>query len=220
MTRSVALAALFLVLSMLMPPALAFAGQQRAHESARPHEPARSPESGGHHPAARPQPDAAARPQPHAPTTAPTMPGLSSAQVLSGPLPMFPAPPASPFRAAPSTYLRHKKVSPFLRPRPSIVIGGFAVGGDAPSETPPPAGRADTPTIETPVVAQPPEAQPPDRQPPRAQAPDAAPSAAPAALAPVTLYVIPGCYAGDRPPVDGILPAGCDVAKMRTVRIR
>jgi hypothetical protein len=203
MTPSAARLTVLLVLGMLAPPALAFAGQQHPHESAR------STESGGHH--------HIAQPQPHAQVAAPTMPGLSSAQVLSGPLPMFPAPPASPFSAAPSTYLPHRGISPFLRPRPSIVIGGLAFGGDAPSETTPPtAGRADTPTIETPVAAQPPEAQPPDIQPPGAPAP----SAAPTALTPVTLYVIPGCYAGDRLPVDGILSAGCDVARIRTVRIR
>ena len=33
---------------------------------------------------------------------------------------------------------------------------------------------------------------------------------------PKTFYVIPGCYAGDRPP-RGKLPAGCDRAKVRTV---
>ena len=32
---------------------------------------------------------------------------------------------------------------------------------------------------------------------------------------PKTFYVIPGCYAGDRPPRLEWLPAGCDMSKMR-----
>ncbi len=32
-----------------------------------------------------------------------------------------------------------------------------------------------------------------------------------------TFYVIPGCYAGDRPPEVRALPAGCDLARLRTV---
>ena len=199
--------ALLLALSVLVPAAFASAGQEHPHESAR------SAEPGGHH--------GAASPHPHARAATPTMPGLSSAQVLSGPLPMFPAPPTSPFSAAPSTYAPHNGVSPFLQLRPSIVIGGYAFGPDTPSEpTTAMAGRADAPRIDPPVAAQPPDAQPPpDRQPPGAPPPDVPPSVAPN-LAPVTLYVISGCYAGDRPPADGMLPAGCDVSKMRTIRIR
>jgi hypothetical protein len=33
-----------------------------------------------------------------------------------------------------------------------------------------------------------------------------------------TLYVIPGCYIGNRPPREGAVPRGCDVAKARTVK--
>jgi hypothetical protein len=46
---------------------------------------------------------------------------------------------------------------------------------------------------------------------------EAAPSAAPRPAAPRTLYVIPRCYAGDRPPVASQLPAGCQVADVRTI---
>lgn len=38
-----------------------------------------------------------------------------------------------------------------------------------------------------------------------------------AAAAPRTFYVIPGCYAGDRPPRAARLPAKCDVAQVRTI---
>lgn len=34
---------------------------------------------------------------------------------------------------------------------------------------------------------------------------------------PKIFYVIPGCYAGDRPPALEWLPAGCDISKMRVV---
>ena len=41
---------------------------------------------------------------------------------------------------------------------------------------------------------------------------------APPARPPQTLYMIAGCYAGNRPPVAANLPSGCDVAKVRVIR--
>jgi hypothetical protein len=35
--------------------------------------------------------------------------------------------------------------------------------------------------------------------------------------APVTLYVIPGCYAGNVRPEQAALPKGCDAAKVKTI---
>jgi hypothetical protein len=35
---------------------------------------------------------------------------------------------------------------------------------------------------------------------------------------PQTLYVIAGCYAGNRPPVAANLPSGCDISKARVIR--
>jgi hypothetical protein len=35
---------------------------------------------------------------------------------------------------------------------------------------------------------------------------------------PQTMYAIPGCYAGNRPPVAANLPSGCDIAKVRVIR--
>jgi hypothetical protein len=32
-----------------------------------------------------------------------------------------------------------------------------------------------------------------------------------------TIYVIPGCYLGNRPPRDVSLPPGCDIKRARTV---
>jgi hypothetical protein len=46
------------------------------------------------------------------------------------------------------------------------------------------------------------------------------PSAPPTPISPgkpKTFYVIPGCYAGDRPPALEWLPRGCDTSKMRIV---
>jgi hypothetical protein len=34
---------------------------------------------------------------------------------------------------------------------------------------------------------------------------------------PKTFYVIPGCYAGDKPPEPGWLPSGCDISKLRAI---
>jgi hypothetical protein len=44
----------------------------------------------------------------------------------------------------------------------------------------------------------------------------APPKTAVVAARPKTFYVIPGCYAGDRPP-EGTLPAGCDLRKIRKI---
>jgi hypothetical protein len=45
----------------------------------------------------------------------------------------------------------------------------------------------------------------------------AAPSAPAAPGPPKTFYVIPRCYAGDRPPEANALPRGCDIANVRAV---
>jgi hypothetical protein len=45
----------------------------------------------------------------------------------------------------------------------------------------------------------------------------AVPPASPAAGTPKTFYVIPNCYAGDRPPLPSALPRGCDIAHLRTI---
>jgi len=35
---------------------------------------------------------------------------------------------------------------------------------------------------------------------------------------PETMYAIPGCYGGNKPPVAATLPPGCDIAKVRVIR--
>jgi len=48
-----------------------------------------------------------------------------------------------------------------------------------------------------------------------------APPLAPArtGAAPSTFYVIPGCYAGDRPPERDDLPSGCEIDELRSLEI-
>jgi len=50
-----------------------------------------------------------------------------------------------------------------------------------------------------------------------ARLPAPPPQAAIPPPAPKTLYVIPGCYAGDRPPKGAPLPRGCDPSKVRVI---
>jgi hypothetical protein len=57
---------------------------------------------------------------------------------------------------------------------------------------------------------------------PGAQTPSSPPAPAPpvppsAPGTPKTFYVIPRCYAGDKPPERDALPPGCDVARLRTI---
>lgn len=47
---------------------------------------------------------------------------------------------------------------------------------------------------------------------------DAASPAPPGAARRMSLYVIPGCYAGNVPPTVATLPAGCDAAEVREIR--
>jgi hypothetical protein len=54
-------------------------------------------------------------------------------------------------------------------------------------------------------------------EPPRETTPAAPPSPPPLPGKPKTFYVIPGCYAGDRPPQPDRLPKGCDRSRMRVI---
>jgi PEGA domain len=46
------------------------------------------------------------------------------------------------------------------------------------------------------------------------------PDGAEAPRGPQTIYVIRGCYAGNRPPTESALPRGCDIANLRTITPR
>lgn len=259
MRRYVARLAIAAVCSLSVSAALASPGPQHPRRGS-----ARPSESAGHH-AARPAPDA---------TPAPAMPGPTAAQVLSGPLPMFPLPPTSLFNSAPSTYTPRRGTPPFNRLQVSSDFGGFAIGAYGPSDsTPPsasaPAARAPGPreigtllldvepatarvyvddvdqgvvsdfrrtglmllagphrielraagyeslTIDVTIVADVPTRYRGNL--PATRAPMAGPEPP---RRPDTFYIIPGCYAGNRPPIAERLPSGCDIAKMRTEVIR
>jgi hypothetical protein len=112
------------------------------------------------------------------------------------------------FLAGPHTY----------RPRrdafPSVVPFGFYPGPAVPEVvfvervTPPVVvERTKVVYVEKPV----------EREPAVTSEPPAAP---PRIVAPKTLYVIPRCYAGDKPPAARDLPAGCDIRDMRIIPAR
>jgi hypothetical protein len=50
--------------------------------------------------------------------------------------------------------------------------------------------------------------------------PQTAPAPVTLPHAPDTYYVIPGCYMGNHPPNKERLPAGCDIAKLKTTQVR
>ncbi len=75
-------------------------------------------------------------------------------------------------------------------------------------------------TTAAPAAAPPPAPELPRAAPPAEPVPVAEPPRIVAAHGPDTFYVIPGCYAGNRPPIRERLPKGCDLEKMRTTPIR
>ena len=130
-----------------------------------------------------------------------------------------PPAPISPFAATPETYAPHYDRPVGLHHGRGLGLGvpvynnpiGF--GFYAPetlAPAPPAPDKVTPPAPEPPKVPEPPKAAAPVPEPP------------PIAVAhgPDTFYVIPGCYAGNRPPIPERLPKGCDIARMRTVPIR
>ncbi len=112
--------------------------------------------------------------------------------------------PTSPFTAGPQTYApRYDLPSTVRRPDGSSYFAPTFLGPindtDVPADFVQP-GRAPEPSrlISTTV------------EPPRVVA----------SRGPDTFYVIPGCYAGNRPPDPQRLPKGCEIAKLRTTPIR
>ncbi len=71
------------------------------------------------------------------------------------------------------------------------------------------ASGYETLTIDVNIVAGQPTRYHGDLPAERRPAADAVPPRAPG-----TMFVIPGCYAGDRPPRESALPRGCDIARM------
>ena len=114
------------------------------------------------------------------------------------------------FRAAPTTFAPGFDEPPRIDPRFLPCCGGFPGTFFLPSG---PWWAAQPQVVYVPVIvrdapraAPPPEAPPPPAPPP-----------APTPGTPKTFYVIPRCYAGDRPPDPDALPPGCDRGQLRVV---
>jgi len=145
---------------------------------------------------------------PPAPSPAPSFPVVPSTPLIGGGITTSSPTPASPspFTARPGTYAPHyTERAPRSRGQVyggvpyydgAIGIGGLVAAPDA--------------------TAPAPEQQPAQAPEPRVPVPQ--PVAA--VHGPDTFYVIPGCYAGNRPPNPVRLPKGCDVARLRTTPIR
>jgi hypothetical protein len=145
-------------------------------------------------------------PPPPAPPRAPRPPVAAPPIVVP---PSVPRPQtSSPFDATPRTYAPRYDARSRRRIGPpyyssAIGIGELATGVDsaavpedvvAPSDSPEPS-RLTSPVFE-------------------------APRTVAASHAPDTYYVIPGCYAGNRPPDPQRLPKDCDPRKLRTTPVR
>lgn len=147
------------------------------------------------------------------PPPAPSVPPILS---TGGPTTLPPPPPPSPFAARPRTYAPH-----YDRPAPvhgrrgygaGVPIYGDAIGFGAYVTGPAPA------TSPVPEQNLPPSAPPPELPGTSALVPE--PPKETAVHGPDTFYLIPGCYAGNRPPNPGRLPKGCDVSKLRSMPVR
>ena len=135
-----------------------------------------------------------------------------------------PPAPISPFAATPETYAPHYDRAVGLRHGRGLGLGvpvygnpiGFGSYAPATLAPAPPAPDKVTQPAEPPKAPEPPKVP----EPPKAVAP--VPERPPIAVAhgPDTFYVIPGCYAGNRPPIPERLPKGCDITRVRTVPIR
>ena len=130
-----------------------------------------------------------------------TSTGLHSHPTRGTPSPS-PAP-ASPFAAGPNTYAPHYDRSSPLR------AGGYGIPiYNNPYSATSDAGALPAAPDQTAIA------------PPKAPEPVPAPLPVAASRGPDLFYVIPGCYAGNRPPTPDRLPAGCDVSRLRTTPIR
>lgn len=123
-------------------------------------------------------------------------------------------PPPSPFAARPDTYAPHyDSVTPRQSRRGSDyagpLYGGFDLDSLPPALTPASPSAPDQGTSQSPV---------PERS--KIVEPSVESARIAMARGPDTFYVIPGCYAGNRPPIPERLPKGCDVARLRTTPIR
>ena len=152
-------------------------------------------------------------PPPPAPPPAPQQPIVTPPFVTPQAAPPFVPQPQTqtrtPFDANARTYAprydgrsnRRRYGPPYYSS--ALGIGGLVTGSDnaaIPEEIPIPPDAQEPPRLTAPVFVEAPRVT--------------------ASRGPDTYYVIPGCYAGNRPPDPQRLPKGCDAAKLRTTPVR
>ena len=159
----------------------------------------------------------AQRRHPHGQPAAPPAPFVPKTLSTGGITTLPPPPPPSPFAARPDTYAPRYTLPPFRAgngPGVSIYNGWLGFGPYIPVAEP--LAPAAVPEQRLPPApAEPPRTPEPPKNPTPPE-----PVQIAAAHGPDTFYVIPGCYAGNRPPNPARLPKGCDLAKMRTTPVR
>lgn len=121
---------------------------------------------------------------------------------------------ADVFLATPDTYAPRRERSP--RPRRPFAGGGSPFIGSNQWLTSAPEPAHTGPNIYV-VFLQPPAAEVPRDEPRAVEKPPSIVAPPPAPGPPKTFYVIPGCYAGDKPPSRDRLPASCDITKLRII---
>lgn len=120
------------------------------------------------------------------------------------------------FLAGPETYAPH-----YDRPAASLVFRGHRLGGgsaylsDRGHWSALPAASSRGPSTPDANVFRRPQTQPSETV--RSAEPSVAPEALAAPAVAKTIYIIPGCYAGDVAPQLSRLPPGCDVSNLRRV---
>jgi hypothetical protein len=151
--------------------------------------------------------------------SAPPAPSVPKTLSTGGITTLPPPPPPSPFAARPDTYFpRYGQTSPFRAGRGNGVSNYNGTLGFFPYATPMAPVPDQKPAPAAPAL-EPPTSQPLP-EPPKTSEPVPEPPRVAASHGPDTFYVIPGCYAGNRPPNPERLPKGCDVSRMRTTPVR
>jgi hypothetical protein len=117
-----------------------------------------------------------------------------------------PVPGEDVFRAGPGTYRPRKQSFPYM------AGGGFYPSGYIATEV-----IAEPLVVERPVVIERTTVVEVEREPAGREETAAAPSRPFVTAKPRTLYVIPRCYAGDKPPLPERLPAGCDIRNLKEI---
>jgi hypothetical protein len=157
----------------------------------------------------------------HPAPSAPPAPFVPQTLSTGGITTLPPPPPPSPFAARPETFApQFDRTSPF-RPGngPGVSIYNGTLGFSPYFVAPEPAAPPPAPDQQRPPAARAPES-PAAPEPPRIPEPLPEPPRVAVSHGPDTFYVIPGCYAGNRPPDPERLPKGCDKSRLRTTPVR